>query len=219
MRVAKHLNFDVARALHVFLDQHRIVAKAVDGFALAGVERRRKVLGLVHRTHALATATGAGLDEHGVANAVGLGLQQGAVLAGAVVAGHQGHLGLLHQAFGLGLQAHGIDGAGRRADEDQAGIGAGLGEVFVLAQEAVTGVDGLRTSGFGGRQNDFPAQVAFLGRAATNVHCLVAGGHMLGASVGIGIHRHGFHTQAAGGGGNSAGNLATVCNEDLVEHV
>ena len=33
--VPKHLDFYVARALHVFLDQHRIIAKAVAGFALA----------------------------------------------------------------------------------------------------------------------------------------------------------------------------------------
>jgi hypothetical protein len=35
MRVAKHLDLNVARALHVLFDQHRVVAKAVDGFALA----------------------------------------------------------------------------------------------------------------------------------------------------------------------------------------
>ena len=33
--VAKDLDLDVARALHVLLDQHRVVAEAVDGLALA----------------------------------------------------------------------------------------------------------------------------------------------------------------------------------------
>ena len=33
--IAQDLNLYVARALHVFFYQHRIVAKAVDGFALA----------------------------------------------------------------------------------------------------------------------------------------------------------------------------------------
>jgi hypothetical protein len=97
-----------------------------------------------------------------------------------VVAGHQGHLGLLHQALGLGLQPHGIDGAGGRADEDQARVGTGLGKVFVLAQKAVAGVDGLRARGLGGVDDALPAQVAVLGRAAANVHGLVAHGHMLG---------------------------------------
>ena len=35
LRVAKHLDLDVARALHILFNQHRIAAKAVDGFALA----------------------------------------------------------------------------------------------------------------------------------------------------------------------------------------
>jgi hypothetical protein len=197
VRVAKHLDLDVAGALHVFLDQHRIVAKAVDGFALARVQRRGKVLGLVHRAHALATTTRAGLDEHGVANAVGLALQQRGVLVRTVVAGHQGHLGLLHQALGLGLEPHGVDGAGGWADEDQARVGTGLGEVFVLAQKAVAGVDGLRARGLGGVDDALPAQVAVLGRAAANVHGLVAHGHMLGIGVGVGIHGDGLHAQAA----------------------
>jgi hypothetical protein len=35
MAIAKHLDFDVTRALHVFLNQHRVVAKAAARFALA----------------------------------------------------------------------------------------------------------------------------------------------------------------------------------------
>ena len=75
MRIAKHLNLDMARALHILLDQHRVIAKTVDGFALAAGQRGRKVFRLVHRAHALATAARAGLDQHGVANAVRLALQ------------------------------------------------------------------------------------------------------------------------------------------------
>jgi hypothetical protein len=41
--VAKHLNLDVAWALHVFFDQHGIAAKAVDGFTLARCQRCGKV--------------------------------------------------------------------------------------------------------------------------------------------------------------------------------
>jgi hypothetical protein len=60
-----------------------------------------------------------------VADAVGLALQQRRVLVAAVVAGHQRHAGLLHELLGLGFEAHRLDGRGRQADEDQAGIGAG----------------------------------------------------------------------------------------------
>jgi hypothetical protein len=50
---------------------------------------------------------------------------------------------LFHQALAADLDPW-RDGRGRRADEDQAGIGAGMGEAGVLGQEAVAGVDRLR---------------------------------------------------------------------------
>ena len=68
---------------------------------------------------------------------VGFLLQERRVLVLAVVAGHQRHAGLLHQALGRRLVAHRRDRLGRRADEDDAGLGAGGGEVLVLRQEAV----------------------------------------------------------------------------------
>ena len=43
MRIAKHLNLNMAGFLHVFFNQHCIVAKTVDGFAFAGSQRRRKI--------------------------------------------------------------------------------------------------------------------------------------------------------------------------------
>jgi hypothetical protein len=64
----------------------------------------------------------------GIADAVGLALQQRRVLLGAVVARHQRHAGLFHQLLRLGLQAHGLDRRRRRADEHQPGLGAGRRE-------------------------------------------------------------------------------------------
>ena len=43
-----------------------------------------------------------------------------------------------------GLRAHLADGVGGGADEDHAGILAGRGEIRILAEEAVAGMDGLR---------------------------------------------------------------------------
>ncbi len=76
-------------------------------------------------------------------------------------------------------------------------------------------MNGLGTGGAGGFDDALPAQVAFFGAAGTNMHGLVAGGDVFGVGVGIGIHRHGLHTQAAGGSGDAASNLATVCDQDF----
>src|SRR3712207_9062321 len=53
----------------------------------------------------------------------------------------------LHQPLGRGLRAHRADRFRRRTDEHQAGIGAGAREAFVLREEAVAGMNGLRAGG------------------------------------------------------------------------
>ena len=190
--VAKDLYFDMARALHVFFNQHCVIAKAVDRLALARCQRVGKVFCLVDRAHALTATACAGLDEHRVTDAVCLALQQGRVLVCSVVAGHQRHAGFFHQLLGLGFQAHGLNGAGRGPDEHQAGGGTGVGELFVFTQETVAGVDGLGAGGLGRLDDFFPAQIAVFGRTAPDVHRFVARCDMFGVCIGIRIDRYGF---------------------------
>ena len=61
----------------------------------------------------------------------------------AVIAGHHRHARRLHQRLGRGLRAHQPDRVGRRTDEDDAGRRAGRGEIGVLRQKAVAGMDRL----------------------------------------------------------------------------
>ena len=74
MRVAEHLDFDMARPLRVLFDQHHIIAKAGDGLALARLQRLVEILGFIDGAHALASAAGAGFDQYRVADAVCLAL-------------------------------------------------------------------------------------------------------------------------------------------------
>ena len=218
VRVAKHLDLDVARALHIFFNQHRVAAKAVHGLALATGQGVGKICRLLHRPHALAAAACAGLDQHGVANAIGLALQQGRVLVGPVVAGHQGHTGFFHQLFRFGFQAHGLDGRRRWPNEHQPRRRTGFGKVRVLAQKAIARVHRLCARVLCDLQDALPAQVAVLGCAAADVHRLVTGQHVFGVRVGVGIHRHGLDAQAARSGGHTAGNFATVGDENFLKH-
>ena len=219
MGVAKHLNLDVAWALHILFNQHRIAAKTVDGFAFAGGQRCRKVFGLFDHPHALATTACAGLDEGGVTDAVGFVLQQRRVLVGPMVARHQRHTGGFHQALGLSLEAHGQNRRGRGANEHQPGCGAGLGKVFVLAQKAVAGVHGLCARVFGRLQNPLPTQVAVFGCAAAHMHGFITRLHMLSTCIGVRINGHCLDAHAAGSSGHSAGDFATVGDQYFFEHV
>ena len=192
--VGKDLDLDVARAGEVFLDQHPVVAERGLGFALAGSEGRGEVGALLDHTHALAAAAGRGLDEDGVADLVGFGLQERRLLPVAVVAGHQRHAGLLHQRLGRALGAHRANRIRRRADEHYAGLGACGGEVRVLRQEPVAGVDGLRAGALRHLEDRVAAQVAVLRRGRADAPGLVGQAHM--ARVGVGFGVDGDHADA-----------------------
>ena len=75
----------------------------------------------------------------------------------AVGAGHAGDLGRGGDLLGLGLQAHLADRLVGRADELEVAAPADLGEMRVLAQEAVAGMDRLHVGHLGG--GDEPGNV------------------------------------------------------------
>src|SRR5690606_3133733 len=98
---------------------------------------------------AAAAATG-GLDDHRVADLGGdADVLLGVVAQRPAAAGHAGYAGRLHRADRFDLVAHQADGVGLRPDEHEAGLFDAFGEVRVLAEEAVAGVDGLRVGDFG----------------------------------------------------------------------
>ena len=140
--VAEHLHLDVARLQNVFLDEHAPVAEGVRALhARALVEGGVEIEHPVDPAHALAAAAGDRLDQDRIADLIGLLAQEIGILPVAVIAGHRRHAGPLHQRLRLALEAHGADRGWRRADEDDARGGAGLGEFRVLRQEAVAGVN------------------------------------------------------------------------------
>jgi hypothetical protein len=185
------------------------IAEGVQRLALAGGQRGAEVLRAVDPAHALAAAAGAGLDQHRIADLGGTLGQEVRLLAIAVVAGRQRHAGLGHQRLGGRLAAHRADRAGRRA---------GLGEVLVLGQEAVAGVNRLRAGGAGRLQDAVAAQIALARGSRADADRLVGQPHMARVRVGLGMHRHRGDAQAPRGADDPAGDLAAVGDQDLREH-
>ena len=72
VRVGEHLHLDVARRGDVFLDQHARVAERRLRLALRAFERGLELGVLVDAAHALAAAAGHRLDQHRIADLVGL---------------------------------------------------------------------------------------------------------------------------------------------------
>ena len=136
------------------------------------------------------------------------------VLAG--VTRHDRHAGGLHQFLGAGLAAHLAHRCGVRADEDACPARFDrVGEVGVLAEEAVAGMDRLRA----GLPRDFDdriaAQVRILRPRPADRPGLVGQAHVLRVGIGFGVHRDGADAELARGADHAAGDLAAVGDQDL----
>ena len=216
--VGEDLDLDVARAGDVGFEEDAGVAEAGGALALGAGEALGEVLRAVDAAHALAAAAGHGLDQHRIADAVGLGAQAVRGLVVAEVARRDRNAGLGHQALGGVLEAHGADGAGRRADPDQPGGNHGLGEGGVFRQKAVARMDRRSAALARGVEDPGGNEVAFRGGGGADGDRDVGLAHVRRAGVGFGIDRDGAHAHAAGGADDAAGDLAPVGDEDTFDH-
>ncbi|MNR14576.1 hypothetical protein D3C85_1310600 [compost metagenome] len=115
--VGEHLDLHVTWLEHVFLDQHARIAERGLRLALGAGQGLGQFAFAFDHLHALAATAGGGLEQHRVADDFGGGAEGLQILGLAMVARHQRHAGGFHQRLGGGLAAHGVDGAGRRAEE------------------------------------------------------------------------------------------------------
>src|SRR5579863_6562963 len=127
----------------IFFDQDAARAERRADFPNRSVERVVEVGVLVDAPHPAPAAARRRLDQHRVADLVSFLLEEFRVLAIAVIAGHYWNAGFLHQRLGAVLKPHRADRRGGRTNEDEAGAGASLGEIRILGQEPVAGVNAL----------------------------------------------------------------------------
>ena len=217
--VAQHLDFDVARLEDEFLDEDAVIAEGGFGFRLHGREAFFDVLVIIGDADALAAAAGRGLDHDRVADLLGDLHGFLRVLDQAHMARHRAHTRFGSEFLGADLVAHGVDGEGVRTDPADPFFFQTLRETGVLGQEAETRMDGLGARGLHGLDDLVGNQVGFGGRRRTDMHGLIR--HLDGhrAGIGIGIHNHRLHTHTAAGLDDADGDLAPVCNQDLLEHL
>ncbi len=212
--VGEHLHLDVARRRDVFLDQHARVAERRFPLARRAFERGIELGVLVDAAHAFAAAACHGLDQHRIADLVGLLLQEFRVLLLAVIARHHRHAGLLHQRLGLILQSHRADRVRRRTDEHDARSRAGFGKLRVLGEEAVARMDALRAGTQRHLDQLLDDQIALArGRRADQMR-LVGDARVQRACVGLGVDRDHAQAEPLCGARDANGDLAAVGNQD-----
>src|SRR5262249_55938292 len=91
--IAEHLDFDMARRIDVFLDQHAVVAEGSLRLAHGAGERSLELGVFIDPAHPLAAAARDRLDEDRVADLVGFLLEELRLLTGAVITGNDRHAG------------------------------------------------------------------------------------------------------------------------------
>ncbi len=132
MAVTQHLNFDVARLCDELFDENPVIAKAVGGFVLGGLEPFAGLIIIPGDAHTLATATGGSLDHHRVSDLVRNRDGLISVFNQTHITGHGRHVRLLGDLFRGNLVAHAFDCTNGRANECHAFGGQRLGELAVF---------------------------------------------------------------------------------------
>ena len=173
----------------------------------------------VHGAHAAPAAAARGLDDHRIADLagdpevlVGIGAQR------AVRAGHARHAVRFHHFDGRDLVAHHADGLGLGADEDEAAFLHALGEIRVLRQESVAGMDRDRIGHFGRADDRGHVEIALRRGRRADADGFVRQQHVLEAVVGGGMRRDRLDAELAAGAQDAQGDLATIGDDEFLDH-
>ena len=218
MLIAQHLNFDVARVDDELLDKAAVIAKRRFGFGAGKLEAFLGFLGVVGDAHAFAAAAGRGLDHHGIADLIGNLDRMFAVSDHTHVTWNGRDLGGGCRLFALDFVAHGGDGFGVRANEDDAGLLQGGWKRLALRQEPVAGVNSFGTGLLTGVDDLVHEQIRLRRGRRPDVDRFIRHFDVQRVAVGIGIDGNRFDPHLARGFDNAAGNLATVGDQNLFEH-
>ena len=141
--VDRDLDLDVAVLVEPLLEVERVVAERGLRLAAADPEHRLELARRADHAHALAAATGRRLDEHRVADPLGLAECVQVVAEHALGARDRRQAVGAQQLARAGLAREPLEDVGRRPDERQVVGRDDLGEALVLGQEAVARMDGV----------------------------------------------------------------------------
>jgi hypothetical protein len=173
--------------------------------------------GVAHHAHALAAATGRGLEQHREPERLGQRHRLGRIAHRLGGAGHHRHAVRDGQLPRRRLGAHGLDGLGRRAHPDQARLAHSAGEPGPLRQEPVAGVDGIGAQALGHLDEAVAQQVGLRRGRRADAHGLVGREHEGRAGVRVGVHGHRGDAQVAAGADDAQRDLAAVGDEQLAD--
>ena len=216
--VAEDLHLHVPGVRQVPLEIDGRVAEHRSGGRPCGDESSLEVRSRGHDGHAPSAAAGRGLDDHGVADPAG---DLATLVDGADRlddAGEQRQPGVCHEPSRRRLVAHLLHDLRRWAHEREPLARADLGEVRVLGQEPVAGVDGVGAGTERGLHDVGHMEVAAPRRGRSDVHRLVGQADHGGVPVGGRVDGDDLDAELAAGPRDPDGDLAPVGDEQPADH-
>ena len=217
--VGQHLELDVARPLDELLQVDVGAAESRRRLLLRLDEQAGQFLRRAHDAHAAPAAAGRRLEDHRVADLSGH--VQRASSARCRTPSEPGSIGtpvafMTARARSFNPIRRITSGGG--PDELDAGDLAHFGEIGVLAQEAVAGVDGVHVGDLGGADDRRDVQIAQRALGRTDADGLVGEAHVQAVAVGLRVDGDGPDAQVLAGADDAEGDLAAVGDQNLLEH-
>ncbi len=136
----------------------------------------------------------------------------------AIRARQNGHAFLLHSGARLFLLAHQPCDLRRRADELDTAVAADFGEVGILAQQSVTGMDGLNIGDFSSADDRRNVEIAIVETWRTDADGFVGESHMQRVTIGLAVNGDRLDAQLLAGTNHPQGDFPSIRNQDLFKH-
>ena len=165
---------------------------------------------MAHDAHALAAAARHRLDEERKSHGLRLLREPRLRLLYPKVARDNRHACDLHQFLRLILHAHHADGSCRRADEDDAGRGAGFCELGALGEKPVARMQRLGGGCLRRLDKGGNIEVACGSVGGADAHGRIGETRMQRVCIGVGVDRDDAHAEPLRRAGDAAGDLAAV---------
>ena len=218
MGIGQDLNLDVARAIDELLEVDARVLERGLGLVASRLQCAGEVGLVAAHSHPLAAPSRGRLDQDGVADRTGKAQRLGIAGNGSLGPGHAGHLGRGGDLLGLGLQAHLADRLVGRPDELEVAAPADLGELGVLAQEAVAGVNRLDVGHLGSRDDPGNVQITVGAGGLADADGAIGKLQVGRVAVGLGIDRDDLDAQLLAGANHSQRDFTAVRHQDPLKH-
>ena len=216
--VRQNLKLDVPGFQHQLFQIHFVVSEAGVGLRFGGGISVGQVFSAVAAADAPAAATGAGLQQNGIAHRLRHGQS---VLHGGyrpVGAGSHGNPGGAHQVSGGGFGAGLPDGVPGGTDEGDAVFRAGVGKFRVFRQEPVAGVQTVAAGGQGGGEQRLGIQVAVRRFGGADAHGPGGQLDVEGLRIRLRIHRDRLDARLPAGPPHPEGDLPPVGDQYPLQH-